>query len=210
MCASTIRSVIIRNSAPCLTFLLLERKNRRNDENFLAESSLRLGGVESYFGVCGLGRYAYRRQLTSIESRGLPRIGDAAATSIFDDLSFTVHDGDVTLIGEVRNPVLKGEAASAVKHLAGVNHVDNEIQILPASFNDDRIRREMVRALFRDSQLFRYSLGAVPSIHIIVNNGHVSLRGVVANQGDKNVAGIRANGVPDVFSVDNELQVEKD
>lgn len=130
--------------------------------------------------------------------------------SIFDDLSFTVHDGDVTLIGEVRNPVLKGEAASAVKHLAGVNHVDNEIQILPASFNDDRIRREMVRALFRDSQLFRYSLGAVPSIHVIVNNGHVSLRGVVANQGDKNVAGIRANGVPDVFSVDNELQVEKD
>lgn len=130
--------------------------------------------------------------------------------SIFDDLSFTVNGSDVTLAGEVRNAVLKDEAASAVKHLAGVNHVDNQIQILPASFNDDHIRREMVRALFRDSQLFRYSLGAVPSIHIIVNNGHVTLRGVVANQGDKNVAAIRANGVPGVFSVDNELQVERD
>lgn len=130
--------------------------------------------------------------------------------TIFDDLSFTVNGRDLTLFGEVRNAVLKDEAASAVKHLAGVNHVDNEIQILPPSFNDDHIRREMVRALFRNSQLFRYSLGAVPSIHIIVNNGHVTLRGLVVNQGDKNVAGIRANGVPGVFSVDNELQVEKD
>jgi len=128
--------------------------------------------------------------------------------SIFDDLSFTINAGEVTLTGAVRNAVLKDEAANAVKHLAGVSHVDNEIQILPASFNDDHLRREMVRALFRNSQLFRYSLGAVPSIRIIVNNGHVTLRGVVGNQGDKNVAGIRANGVPGVFSVQNNLRVE--
>lgn len=129
--------------------------------------------------------------------------------TVFDDLSFKVDDGRVILMGDVRNAVLKDEALSAVKHIAGVKQVDNEIQILPASFNDDRIRRAMVRTIFRDDQLFRYSLGAVPSIHIIVKNGNVELRGLVANQGDKNVAGIRANSVAGVFSVENELQVER-
>lgn len=129
--------------------------------------------------------------------------------TVFDDLSFKVDDGTVTLTGDVRNAVLKDEALSVVKHIAGVKQVDNEIQILPASFNDDRIRRAMVRSIFHDEQLFRYSMGAVPSIHIIVKNGNVELRGLVANQSDKNVAGIRANSVPGVFSVQNELQVER-
>jgi hyperosmotically inducible periplasmic protein len=129
--------------------------------------------------------------------------------TVFDDLSFKVEDGNVVLSGQVRNAVLKDEATSVVKRIAGVEHVDNRIEILPASFNDDRIRRQTARALFRDTQLFRYSLSPVPSIHIVVRNGHVSLKGVVANQFDKNVAGIRANGVPGVFSVENDLQVER-
>jgi hyperosmotically inducible protein len=129
--------------------------------------------------------------------------------TVFDDLSFQVNDGTVTLTGEVRNAILKDEAASVIKRVTGVDRVNNQIEILPASFNDDRIRRATARAIFRDSQLFRYSLGVVPSIHIIVKNGHVALKGVVDNQTDRNVAGIRANGVAGVFSVDNDLQVVK-
>jgi hyperosmotically inducible protein len=128
--------------------------------------------------------------------------------TIFDNLSYKVDDGTVTLLGQVRNPVLKDEATAAVKKIEGVEKVDNQIEILPPSFNDDRIRRREARAIFGYEPLFRYSLGAVPTIHIIVKNGNVTLEGVVGNQMDKNMAGIRANGVPGVFSVKNNLQVE--
>jgi hyperosmotically inducible protein len=89
-----------------------------------------------------------------------------------------------------------------------VQSVDNQIEILPPSPNDDRIRREVARAIFNDERLFPYSMGALPPIHIIVNGGRVSLEGVVNSQGDKNEAGLRANGVPGVFSVQNNLRVE--
>ncbi len=128
--------------------------------------------------------------------------------TVFDNLSYKVDDGTVTLYGQVRNAVLKDEAASVVKKIEGVESVDNKIEILPASFNDDRIRRQEARAIFRDERLFHYSLGVLPPIHIIVKNGHVTLEGLVNNQGDKDVAGIRANGVPGVFSVENNLKVE--
>jgi hyperosmotically inducible protein len=127
--------------------------------------------------------------------------------TIFDNLEYKVEGGTVTLLGQVRNAVLKDEAAQAVKGIEGVESVNNQIEILPASLNDDRIRREVARAIFRDDQLFRYSLGALPPIHIVVKNGNVTLVGVVDNQADKNVAGIRANGVPGVFSVQNDLKV---
>jgi hyperosmotically inducible protein len=128
--------------------------------------------------------------------------------SIFDNLSYKVDGGNVTLMGQVRNAALKDEAEKAVKHIEGVQSVTNQIEILPPSPNDDRIRREVARALFNDERLFPYSMGALPSIHIIVNGGHVSLEGVVNSQGDKNEASIRANGVPGVFSVQNNLRVE--
>jgi hyperosmotically inducible periplasmic protein len=128
--------------------------------------------------------------------------------TVFDNLSYKVDDGTVTLYGQVRNAVLKDEAASVVKKIEGVAYVDNKIEILPASFSDDRIRRREARAIFGYDSLFRYSLGAVPPIHIIVKNGHVTLEGLVNTQFDKNVAGIRANGVPGVFSVENKLNVE--
>jgi hyperosmotically inducible protein len=128
--------------------------------------------------------------------------------SIFDNLSYKVDGGTVTLLGQVRNPVIKDSAERAVKGIEGVQHVDNQIEVLPLSSNDDRIRLQEARAIFNDSRLFPYSLGAVPPIHIIVKGGHVSLEGVVDSQADKNVAGIRANGVPGVFSVTNNLQVE--
>jgi len=129
--------------------------------------------------------------------------------SVFDNLNYKVDGSTVTLLGEVRNAVLKDEAQAAVKHIEGVEQVNNNIEILPVSFNDDRIRRQMARELFRDPRLFVYSLQSVPPIHIVVKNGHVTLEGVVRDQGDKDVAGIRANSVPGVFSVENHLQVER-
>jgi hyperosmotically inducible periplasmic protein len=98
--------------------------------------------------------------------------------TVFDNLSYKVEDGTVTLYGQVRNAVLKDEAASVVKKIQGVDYVDNKIEILPASFTDDRIRRQEARAIFGYDSLFRYSLGVVPPIHIIVKNGHVTLEGL--------------------------------
>jgi hyperosmotically inducible periplasmic protein len=127
--------------------------------------------------------------------------------SVFDNLEFKVEGDAVTLMGEVTQPALKSDAENAVKGIEGVEHVANRIEVLPVSPDDDRIRREEFRAIFGFPSLNRYAIHAVPSIHIVVKNGHVTLEGVVANAGDKNVAGIQANGVSGVFSVTNNLRV---
>ena len=129
--------------------------------------------------------------------------------TIFDNLQYKVDGGKVTLTGQVVNPVLKDSAEKVVKKIEGVESVSNQIEILPPSPNDDRIRRQVARALFNDERLFPYSMGSVPPIHIIVKNGHVALEGVVNSQTDKDAATLRANGVPGVFSVENHLQVQK-
>ena len=128
--------------------------------------------------------------------------------NIFDDLAFRVDDGGVvTLTGDVTWPVVKSDAEHAVKKISGVTQVVNDIKVLPLSPLDNQIRAAEYRAIFRFGSLYRYAMGANPSIHIIVDNGHVTLVGVVDNQADKNMAGIRANGVPGVFSVTNDLRV---
>jgi hyperosmotically inducible protein len=127
--------------------------------------------------------------------------------SVFDDLQFSVDNGVVTLAGDVTRPVLKSDAANVVKNIAGVTSVVNNIKVLPLSPFDNRIRVATYRSVFGYAGLYRYAMGANPSIHIIVDNGHVTLKGVVSNQGDKNIAYIRANGVPGVFSVTNDLVV---
>ncbi len=129
--------------------------------------------------------------------------------TIFDNLQYKVDGSKVTLMGQVRDAILKDSAEKVVKKIEGVESVNNQIEILPASGNDDRIRREVARAIFNDERLFRYSMGSVPPIHIIVKSGHVTLEGVVNSQADKDAANIRANGVPGVFSVENHLQVQK-
>ena len=130
--------------------------------------------------------------------------------TIWDNLAYKVDGGKVTLLGQVRNAILKDEAEQSVKKIEGVDQVDNRIEVLPASSNDDRIRMAVARALFgNDSPLFRYSMGALPPIHIIVKNGHVTLEGAVDSQADKDLANTKANGVPGVFSVDNHLVVQK-
>jgi len=128
--------------------------------------------------------------------------------SIFDNLAFKVDGNTVTLLGQVRNAVLKSDAEHVVKHIEGVEQVNNQIETLPPSPNDDRIRAQVARAIFNDARLFPYAIQSLPPIHIIVKGGHVNLEGVVRDQGDKNEAGIRANEVPGVFSVQNDLQVE--
>ena len=128
--------------------------------------------------------------------------------TVFDNLAYRIDGGTVTLYGEVRNAVIKDVAEKSVKRLEGVERVDNQIEVLPASFNDDRIRRQVARAVFNDPRLSSYAIEPVPPIHIIVKNGHVDLQGVVRTQTDKDDAFIRANGVPGVFSVENHLQVE--
>jgi len=128
--------------------------------------------------------------------------------SIFDNLAFKVDGNTVTLLGQVRNAVLKSDAEHVVKHIEGVEQINNQIETLPPSPNDDRIRAQVARAIFNDARLFPYAIQSLPPIHIIVKGGHVNLEGVVRDQGDKNEAGIRANEVPGVFSVQNDLQVE--
>jgi hyperosmotically inducible periplasmic protein len=129
---------------------------------------------------------------------------------VFDNLSYKVDsDGTVTLLGQVARPTLKSDAENVVKRIEGVEKVANRIEVLPTSINDDRIRRAAYRAIYGNSVLSQYQMRAVPPIHIIVNNGHITLEGVVARQMEKQIAGIQANGVHGAFSVTNNLVVEE-
>jgi hyperosmotically inducible protein len=127
--------------------------------------------------------------------------------SVFDNLSFKVEGGKVTLLGQVVRPTLKSDSENVVKRIDGVTSVVNEIEVLPASPMDDQLRRALYRAIYSDPSLFRYAQSAVPSIHIIVKSGNVTLEGVADNDTDKNLAALRANGVANVFSVKNNLVV---
>jgi hyperosmotically inducible protein len=129
--------------------------------------------------------------------------------SVFDNLEYKVEGAKVTLIGQVVRPVIKSDAESAVKSIEGVKEVDNQIEILPPSPMDNRIRREEYRSIYSFPPLQRYSMGVIPGIHIIVKNGNVTLEGVVDNQSDKDAAYLRAMQVPGVFSVTNNLRVVK-
>jgi len=129
--------------------------------------------------------------------------------TVFDNLSYKVDGYNVTLIGQVTKPTLKSDAENVVKRIEGVEHVDNQIEVLPLSPNDDRIRRAVYRAIYGYPALQKYAMGVQQPIRILVKNGNVTLEGVVDNEGDKNIANIRANGVSGVFSVKNNLQVVK-
>jgi hyperosmotically inducible protein len=127
---------------------------------------------------------------------------------VFDDLRYAVNGSTVSLYGRVTTPALKSDVESAVKRIEGVSKVDNQIKVLPPSSMDDQIRRAEYRAIYSRPGLDMYAMRAIPSIHIIVDGGHVTLEGVVARQGDKSLAGVAANGVSGVFSVDNNLLVD--
>jgi hyperosmotically inducible protein len=127
--------------------------------------------------------------------------------SVFDNLAYKVDGYTVTLLGQVTRPTLKSDAEKNVRRIEGVENVVNKIEVLPVSPMDDQIPRAVYRAIYSQPGLEMYSLRAVPTIHIIVKNGDVTLAGAVADAGDKTRAGIAANGVPNVFSVTNDLLV---
>jgi hyperosmotically inducible protein len=128
---------------------------------------------------------------------------------VFDNLQYQVNGTEVILSGQVvsEHDRTKYDAENEVKRISGVTNVVNNIEVLPLSTFDNQTRRAEYRAIFSNSNLGRYSMGAIPQLHIIVNNGHVTLEGVVMNQMDRDIAGIVANTVPGVFSVTNNLQI---
>ncbi len=128
---------------------------------------------------------------------------------VFDNLAFRVDGSTVTLLGQVTRPISKSDAENVVKQIEGVEGVDNQIEVLPLSPSDNRLRRSLYQAIYGYSSLNRYAMPVIKPIRIIVKQGNVTLEGVVDNVADKNVAGIRANGVHGVFSVTNNLRVGK-
>lgn len=131
---------------------------------------------------------------------------------VFDWLQFEVRpDNTIVLRGQVIKPTTKSDAEARVKDVDGVSKVVNQIEVLPLSPQDDRLRRALYRKLYgNDSPLFRYAVQAIPSIHIIVKNGRATLKGIVANKGDAQLAYLRARGVPGLFDVKTELQIESE
>ena len=126
---------------------------------------------------------------------------------VFDTLSFRIEGRTVILDGQVVEPVVKSDAGNSVKRIEGVEKVVNNIEVLPPSPMDDRIRRAVYRSIYSFGPLFKYGGMAVPPIHIIVKGGRVTLDGVVDSETDKNLAGMRANQVPGTFQITNNLRV---
>jgi hyperosmotically inducible protein len=125
---------------------------------------------------------------------------------VFDNLAYQVNGYNVTLLGQVTRPTLRDDAERVVKKIEGVEKVNNKIEVLPVSINDDRLREQLYRAIYGYGPLQRYAIVPQKPIRIIVKNGHVTLEGVVDSEMDKNLANIQANSVPGVFSVVNHLQ----
>jgi hyperosmotically inducible periplasmic protein len=129
--------------------------------------------------------------------------------TVFDSLGYKVDGYDVTLVGQVTKPSVRSDAESAIKRIEGVEKVDNQIEVLPVSPADDAIRQSLYRAIYNYQPFQRYGLPVFKPIRLMVKNGHVTLEGVVDSAADKNLAGLRANQVPGVFSVKNDLVVAK-
>lgn len=182
-------------------------------KNFAMGKMLLLGGLLACLPALALGSTSQRDQAESTRTqahvarqvehnlRMLPYYG------VFDNLQYQVQGDHVVLSGQVVRPVLKSDAENVVKRIEGINRVTNNIQVLPLSPFDDQIRIAEYRAIFRQNGLYRYAEGTIPSIHIIVDNGHITLVGRVDNKMDYNLANLAANTVPGVFSVTNHLRV---
>jgi hyperosmotically inducible protein len=180
-------------------------------------SLLKLFFVMALAGLVGIGTGAPRATAgtgTSPVSSDIPNqvhhnLSMLPWYGVFDNLGYQVNGTEVTLSGQVisEHAITKDDAGKAVRSIPGVTKVTNNIEVLPPSRFDDQIRRAEFRTIFSQPDLGGYSLGALPQVRIIVKNGHVSLEGVVMNQMDKNIAGIVANSVPGVFSVENNLRV---
>ena len=146
----------------------------------------------------------------SIEDQVRKKILMLPRYEIFDSIGYTVDGDTVTLTGKVRNAVNKKDAERSVSKIDGVNRVVNEIEILPLGGFDDSIRARLYETLANSGSLSRYMWENNPSIRLIVDGGHVTLEGFVSTRGDYNTMNILAHGVSGVFSVTNNLVVDKE
>jgi hyperosmotically inducible periplasmic protein len=177
------------------------------------KSVLRSVAIASLFSVAALSMAQDRGQITAKSQERVTRevrheLLMLPYYGVFDDIAFKLEGDTVILLGQVARPSLKPDAENAIKHIEGVARVDNQIEVLPNSPMDDRLRLAIYRAIYGYPALEKYALGVQKPIRILVKNGHVTLEGFVDNEGDKNFANMRANGVPGIFSVDNHLQVD--
>ena len=145
---------------------------------------------------------------TKIEQQVRRELVSLPYYNLFDSFSFRIDGDAVTLMGEVTRPTLKSDAENVVKRIEGVRMVNNQIEVLPLSPNDDRLRLSLYRAIYGHSALQTLAIRAVPTIHILVKNGNVTLEGAVGNSMQKTIAGMQANSVAGVFSVTNNLLVD--
>ena len=187
-----------------------QKSMRRNRAAWIARFFLLL----SCFTVTGLAQVTKGKQdLEAIHDRLAKEVRHELIMlpyySVFDNLAFRIEGVDsVVLMGQVVKPTLKQDAENVVRRIEGTGKVVNNIEVLPLSPNDDIIRRAAFRAIYYREELDRYALSAVPSIHIIVKNGNITLEGVAANQTDKDLAGMAAKQVSGAFSVTNNLGLE--
>ncbi len=170
------------------------------------------------FALAGFSTMVARAQTqgTAVSARVIREVRHELVTlpyyGVFDWLEFEVKpDNTVVLRGQVVRPTTKSDAENRVKDIDEVSRVINEIEVLPVSPQDDRLRLALYRAIYNwNSPLFRYATQSVPPIHLIVNRGRATLKGVVATKADANLAYIRARSVPGLFEVKNELEIEKE
>jgi len=167
-----------------------------------------LAVVVSIIAPAGVGQVS-DRTTARIQKEVLHELTMLPFLTVFDNLAFKVEGDKVVLLGQVVNPVNKIDAEKAIKGIEGVEQVDNRIEVLPVSPMDDRLRRALLRAIYGFAPLQKYDMGVIKPIRIIVKNGHVTLEGIVDSQTDKDSAGLRANSVPGIFSVTNNLRVAK-
>ena len=186
--------------------------NQHDKENTTMSRNLRLGMFLSAASLAAQLGFAANQTGAAGEKRLEREVRRELITlpfySLFDHLAFHVDGYAVTLLGKVSRPTLQSDAESVVKRIEGVEKVVNQIEVLPLSPNDDRLRMALYRAIYGHSTLQPLALRAVPPIHIIVENGNVTLEGVVATDLEKSVANAQANLVSGVFSVKNNLRVE--
>ena len=154
--------------------------------------------------------FSGKESARTIEQQVFRKILRLPYYEVFDNIKYSVNGGTVTLFGKVRNATNRKSAERTVKDIPGVNRVVNNIEVLPLGSFDESIRRNLYRALVNRGGLYRYLNRVNPSVRLIVDRGHVTLEGDVANRDVYNLMNILANGVPGVFSVTNNLVIERD
>jgi len=156
----------------------------------------------------GMARAQVNIPVTEMEKAVSSALWKLPHYGVFDSLAFKIEGSTVTLAGQVLIPITKDDASRRVKALPGVTNVINNIEVLPLSDNDDSIRIRAYRAIFSTGDLFRYSMGADPTIHIIVKNGRITLEGVVSSKEDAALALLAARGVTGTFGVTSNLKIQ--